>query len=85
MRISSDTVNQETESFKFPHQERNTEQREKRGEKESNILEAETSREGKEKQRNRAFHIFFVRSTCTWRLQLLPNSGRWSALEARSL
>ena len=59
MRISSDTVNQETERFTVPHQERNTDQREKREEKESDILETKTSREGKKKQRNRAFLISF--------------------------
>jgi hypothetical protein len=78
MRISSDTVNQETESFTFPHQERNTEQREKREEKESNILEAETTRERKEKQRNRAFHIFF----CTLHLHMAsPTTSQLWALE----
>jgi len=42
MRISSDTVNQETETFTSPHQERNTDQRKKREEKEeAEVLGAE--------------------------------------------
>jgi hypothetical protein len=47
MRISSDTVNQETETFTSPHQERNTDQRKKREEKEeSEVLGVEQSGRG---------------------------------------
>ena len=48
MRISSDTVNQETESLTFPHQEWNTDQRGKREKEETQVLETEKTREEKE-------------------------------------